>query len=259
VDPDAYSVYRPGGKPRLIPSAVLFLDILGRADERDAEEAQAYLSLTHGAFVRARDWGDSERGANSFKIASWFSDNLVMGMPADLLGPGYAIDLLAMYAALHQLVLSEAGLFARGAITFGPFYADAEFVNGPALNEAHDLEAHVASGPRVILSPSAMAALDGHVQKDELDAYIAVGDDGLPFVDYLRYLSYVTPEIDDEAPVLERLGGHIRDNLVRFADNARVWPKYDWLASYYDARVAKHLRVRPDQEPAQLRLLDPMM
>jgi hypothetical protein len=254
---DAYGLYRLDGAPKLVPSAVLFLDILGTATRRTGAEAQTYLTLTHDAFAEARDWGDSRPGANEFKVVSWFSDNLVMGMPlAGFLTPGNVVDMLAMYAAMHQLTLSNAGLFARGAITFGPFYADAEFVHGPALNEAYDLESRAANGPRVILSPAAMRALADYPEKNELDTYVAAGDDGVPFVDYLRYLSYVTLEGAEEA-ALTRHRDHIRNNMKRFEANTRLLQKYAWLASYHDARVPRELRVRPDAPAPHFRLLDP--
>ena len=66
---DAYATYRPGSVPKLVPSAVLFLDILGTATSRTEEEAQAYLRQTHAAFARARELGDSRPGATELTVA----------------------------------------------------------------------------------------------------------------------------------------------------------------------------------------------
>jgi hypothetical protein len=182
---------------------------------------------------------------------------LVMGMPlAGALSPGNVVDMLAMYAAMHQLVLCGSGLFARGAITFGLFYADAEFVNGPALIEAYNLESGAAGGPRVVLSPEAMGALVEHVPKGDLETYVTAGDDGVPFVDYLRYLSYVTFE-GDEQQALEQHRDHIRDNLRRFDTNVRLRQKYAWLASYHDARAPSEVRVWPANPVRRFEVLDP--
>lgn len=254
---NAYETYKPGGVPTLVPSAVLFLDILGTATFRDEDEAQAYLRQTHDAFAQARERGDSRRGASEITVATWFSDNLVMSMPlAGLLEPGHVVDFLAMYAAFHQLVLGQAGLFARGAITFGLFYADEEFVNGPALNEAYTLESQAANYPRVILAPAAMHALIEAEDREGLDPQICAGDDGVPFVDYLRYITYTTPDqgIGDE---LERHRDQIREHLDRYAGNVRIEQKYSWLASYHDARAPSDLRVRPGEQAADFRILDP--
>lgn len=256
---DAYATYKPGGVPTLVPSAVLFLDILGTATARTEEEAQAYLRRTHAAFARARDLGDSQPGANELTVAAWFSDNLVMAMPLEGgLEPGHVVDYLAMYAAFHQLVLGQEGLFARGAITFGLFYADPEFVHGPALNEAYALESGAASYPRVILSPGAMNALDETRDRSNLDGQLCAGDDGIAFVDYLRYIQYMTPEagIGDD---LARHRDAIRTLLGRHQRNVRVAQKYGWLATYHDARVASELRVQSERPAARFRFLDPGM
>jgi hypothetical protein len=256
---DAYKTYKPGGVPTLIPSAVLFLDILGTATFRDDDEAQAYLRQTHNAFAQAREQGDSQRGASEITVATWFSDNLVMAMPtAGLLEPGHVVDHLAMYAAFHQFVLSQAGLFSRGAITFGLFYADEEFVNGPALNEAYKLESQAANYPRVIFSPKAIDALKETKDRDGLDGQICAGDDLVPFVDYLRYIPYMTPEecIGDD---LARHRDQIRAHLERYRGNVRIEEKYAWVASYHDARAPKDLRVRPNDSVSHFQMLDPSM
>ena len=256
---DAYATYKPGGVPTLVPSAVLFLDILGTATSRTEEEAQAYLRQTHAAFARARELGDSRPGATDLTVAAWFSDNLVMAMPLDGgLEPGHVVDYLAMYAAFHQLVLGQEEMFARGAITFGLFYADPEFVHGPALNEAHALESRAANYPRVILSPRAMSALDETRDRSNLDSQLCAGDDGIAFVDYLRYVPYITPEagIGDD---LARHRDAIRRQLERHRGDLRVAQKYDWLATYHDARVVGELRVQSERPATRFRFLDPGM
>lgn len=77
---DAYAVYRVGHRPRLVPSAVLFLDVLGTQDPPDGDE-QAHLARTYDAFAQARSWGDSARGATGLTVSTWFTDNLVMACP----------------------------------------------------------------------------------------------------------------------------------------------------------------------------------
>lgn len=256
---DAYATYRPGGVPTLVPSAVLFLDILGTATSRTEEEAQAYLRQTHAAFARARELGDSRPGATELTVAAWFSDNLVMAMPLHGgLEPGHVVDYLAMYAAFHQLVLGQEGMFARGAITFDLFYADPEFVHGPALNEAYALESGAANYPRVVLSPRAMIALGEARDRSNLDSQLCAGDDGIAFVDYLRYVQYMTPEagIGDD---LARHRDAIRRQLEQQRGDLRVRQKYDWLATYHDARVMGELRVQSEGPASRFRFLDPGM
>ena len=182
-----------------------------------------------------------------------------MAMPLDgVLEPGHVVDYLAMHAAFHQLVLGQEGIFARGAITFCLFYADPEFVHGPALNEAYALESGAANYPRVVLSPRAMIALGEARDRSNLDAQLCAGDDGIAFVDYLRYVQYMTPEggIGDD---LVRHRDAIRRQLERHRGDLRVAQKYDWLATYHDARVAGELRVQSEGPAARFRFLDPGM
>lgn len=237
---DAYAHYQVDDEPTLVPSAVLFLDVLGTDTCRSAEEAQAYLSVTHTAFERARSWGESKHGASDLSVAAWFSDNLAMAVPVPHtggLGPADAISMLVTYAALHQLSLADHCLFARGAITFGSFYADTEFVHGPALNTAYRLESKRAVYPRVILDEPAMRALNGRYgPQDGYESRLLVGHDGLPFVDYLSYLEYMTLEPDHE-PNAAR--DH-RDRICHELDAAHppsVHEKYVWSASYHDYRA----------------------
>lgn len=256
---DAFATYKIDGLPTLAPSAVLFLDILGTAQHREPDEAQDQLRRTHAAFALARDWGESQPGADELRVSSWFSDNLAMAMPlAGLLEPGHAVSTLAMYAAFHQIALSGSGLFARGAITFGPFYADEFFVHGPALNQAYELESKAAVYPRVILSPEASQALDAVRGDDLAQTSLAAGDDGVPFVDYLRYPSYVLPEPHDGDAVAEH-GRQITEALNASRGNVRIEQKYAWLASYHDSRVSAELRIRPDAPRAHFRVVDPDM
>ncbi len=239
---DAYAIFQVEGVPTLVPSAVLFLDLLGTAQRREPTEAQDHLRRTHTAFALARDWGESQPGADDLKLSSWFSDNLAMAMPlVGLLRPGHAISTLAMYAAFHQIALSDAGLFARGAITFGPFYADEYFVHGPALNQAYELESKAAVYPRVILSPEASHELAAVRSDDLAHTYLAAGDDGVPFVDYLRYASYLLPEpLDGDA--VAKHGKQVAAALQAARGNMRVEQKYAWLASYHDSRVSATMR-----------------
>lgn len=239
---DAYAQYQIDGKPTLVPSAVLFLDVLGTGARRSDEDAQDYLSVTHKAFEQARSWGESQHGASDLSVAAWFSDNLAMAVPIPATGglvPADGISMLVTYAAMHQLSLIDHGLFARGAITFGMFYADRDFVNGPALNAAYRLESS-STYPRVILDEQAMRALkvsDG--LRDGYESRLLVGNDELPFVDYLSYLEYMTLEPCHEPDAARSHRDRVRHELD--ADHPDdVHEKYVWIASYHDYRAGKY-------------------
>jgi hypothetical protein len=276
---DAYSVYQAADRPRLVPSAVLFLDVLGTRDPPGGDE-QAHLERTYDAFGRAQSWGDSARGATALTVATWFTDNLVMACPIPALldeedddpepearvddGTAYpvtvativadAVSLLVMYAALHQLALADAGLFARGAITLGSFYADAEFAHGRALNTAYNLESKCGIYPRVILDPKAARAL-AHPDSANGETRVTRGDDGVVFVDYLQYIDYFTHTEEQHVGVLRDHRDKVAQNLANAGHEMRLAQKYGWLASYHDDRAAAGMQVIEDRPKRRFPLL----
>jgi hypothetical protein len=86
----------------------------------------------------------------------------------------------------------QRGLLIRGAITKGPLHHDGDFVFGPALNEAAELE-KVAMYPRVIVTQellvdAGIVKVGGAVVRHELSrrpsSLVARDLDGVYFVDY---------------------------------------------------------------------------
>lgn len=236
---DIYSAYQSPDGPVLVPSAVLLMDVLGTSARRTPEESLRHLRVTQNAFSEAQKVGDSKRGNNGLTIATWFTDNLAMALPVPESGglrAGDAISLLVMYAALHQVTLAEHGLYTRGAITFGPAYADEEFLYGKALVEAHHLESEVAVSPRVILSDKAYDALRNDRVEDENllgEDYLRAGDDSWPFVDFLAYADWVGPDVGSTlTSLVEGLRGALVD-----AHRPKDRTKLRWLAGYFNGRL----------------------
>ncbi len=91
---------------------------------------------------------------NSSRVVTQFSDSVVVSYREKESG-GLASML---YDVLRlQLRLVQRGLLVRGAITMGPLHHDQDFVFGPALNEAAELE-KVAMYPRVIVDRDLLSA-----------------------------------------------------------------------------------------------------
>ena len=173
-------------------SAVLFLDLLGTGASRSESEAQAHLLVTHRALEEARHYGGSERWDQHMSVSDWFSDNLGLAFPMqsglDLVS---IVGLTANAAADHQLSLALNGMFARGAIAYGSFYADADFIAGPALNRAVERE-KLAVWPRVTLDEDSVAlAREGLVKQEGAGSWatwrraLMVDEQGEVFVSYL--------------------------------------------------------------------------
>lgn len=122
------------GLPCLCDAVVVFFDLLGTRGLREGPEATAYLRTVYQAVGRAREASVAIGGPEATGRASrWFSDNLGLGYPmpkADDQTWWLAFTIMEV-AYLHAAFI-EHGLFARGALAVGPFFADGEFIHGPS-------------------------------------------------------------------------------------------------------------------------------
>jgi hypothetical protein len=234
--PARYRPYRAeDGAIRLVQSVVLSLDLLGTRASA-AEEAQRYLDITHEALHRANRW--AEGGKASETIVRWFSDNLALADPLELDDPrSLTFGFHLVTAGWMQVELAMMGLFARGGMALGPFYANETFVYGPALIDAYEAESRTAIYPRVVLTKAAadFARQDlinfGGGDVEVHRKLLAVDRDGVPFLNYLHSV-YDEPE-DLEAMLLNHKA-HITSRLDEHLGDARVHLKYAWLADYHD-------------------------
>jgi hypothetical protein len=244
-EPPVYSLFRGAkGEPELQPSAVLFLDLLGTASPRSEQEAQQHLEITHRALANARRYGGSERTDQHMSVSSWFSDNLGLAFPLQKgLDLPAAVGLTAVAAAAHQLSLALDGMFARGAIAFGSFYADPDFIAGPALNNAVALEKK-AIWPRVILDEeSAELAMYGLLKQEGAGAgatwrsALMVDEEGVAFVNYLDSIELFVEEAERARHALRLHRDAVRQNLDG-RHPAEIHDKYRALATYHDDFLA---------------------
>lgn len=141
------------GEPRLVRSAVLFVDLLGvRALNRSPQVEHHLVALEKAVTRSYRDFLKSD----SPWPAAFFSDTLVLASPVLPAGEDEsAIGGLVVQAAWLQLNLIAEGFFVRGGLSVGKFHIREGLVFGPALVEAADLESTVAVHPRVVLSGEA--------------------------------------------------------------------------------------------------------
>ncbi|MDP3028487.1 MAG: hypothetical protein Q8O04_03155 [Deltaproteobacteria bacterium] len=182
-------------------------------------------------------------------VARVFSDNVVFGVPCQLLVGGLYLEMFDTVLSLiseAQLSLALHGYFVRGAISEGQLFIDAEMVYGPALLEAYDLERIVARHPRVILSNEIQQYVSDQKyarSKDSLfplgSPYLLQDSDGNTYLNYLEHIligagsDYVQWGNVDTHRVLieERLTIHY---------NEPEYEKYLWLAQYHNAFCDDH-------------------
>ncbi len=253
-------LYSVNGQYRLRPSVVTYLDTLGTTvrssaltDELlrgDIQENDEFYRRLHSEF-----W----RGATQRMVT--FSDNVCVAAPAE---DGAFGDLLRDQidaAARFQLNRILAGRAIRGGITFGNIYCDSNYVDGPALIRAHDLEDKLAGNPRVLVEDEAAAFIRrtwvGHKSQWPY-RLVAEDSDGRIFVNYLfasqtglralsdgdasgrtaRGSSWSPPELPNHRAVIAQMLDVMPPGGVR--------DKWGWVARYHNWYVNEFLDGRSD-------------
>lgn len=230
-------------EPRFALCAVLFLDLLGTASVRDSAAMLDRLKRTKRAVEQARELTPTDENGHGLWNATWFSDNLALYYAVS--GPVFdsqALGFLITDVGWLQLAFMSEALVGRGGIAFGDFYADRNFIHGPALDRAVELEKRSAIFPRVVLDDAAFSVAQASLTGEYFSGLQApwrrqllVDDKGIAFVDYLATLN----DYDSEEPA-EWLGDltHHRNFIVRSIEEAshdeHVLAKYLWLAAYHN-------------------------
>lgn len=228
VDRDLYSV---ANVPRLRRSIVCYLDTLGtkvrsksltNADLRqDIEDNDVLQDRLHSSF-----W----RGATQRFVS--FSDNVCVAAPIEA---GHELDIIRDQVdavATFQLAKVLAGRAIRGGITVGDIYCDSNFVDGPALIRAVQLEEKVAKWPRVLIEEDAADVIReqwaGKTRPWPFQL-AAVDADGRLFVNYLRASGpHLVPDI--------RLQNHrdVVTTQLAIDHPEEVAEKWRWIAGYHN-------------------------
>jgi len=259
---DERSIFRgDDGEPALADCAVLFLDLLGTAGPRGDADVLEHLRRTKAAVHRARgDVRDADGGTERLRRATWFSDNLnVFYGATDQAGAVEALDALIRDVSFLQLGFLIEDLVARGAIALDRFYADEEFLYGPALDRAVLLEKTRARYPRVVLDEASIAvarrsSCTRHGGMDTWQSLLCVDNaDGAVFVDYLGALRASPDDLNLWGSILVAHRHLIETGLRRYDGIAGLEEKYRWLAGYHSYFVGRHdSLLRHDKDPAEL-------
>lgn len=253
------------GAPEIKSSVFIFMDILGYQDMNTKldtkEQQQEFLEKLHHALSESRSWIDhpADRAGISallpkdrFQIRA-FTDNIVIGIPihSDAEGElGEAFNKVADF----QLSMTTQGFFVRGAISMGNAYVDEIAVFGPALVEAYKGESSIARDPRVILTPTVVETVRGHLNyygKDphhapQVDALLE-DTDGQWFVNYLDTIMIAE---DYRGPFFEPLLQHkeeVEKKLNEHKNNPPIFNKYAWSAKYHNTFCENNERYFRDE------------
>jgi len=238
-------------QPRLWPSAVLFIDILGvRRLATDGRRVGVHLrELSNALRHSVRDFLDP----GSPWPAAFFSDSLVLAAPiteGDVDGEAALGGLIALTAVL-QWDLTVRGFFLRGGVTVGKVHLREGLLFGPALVDAYDIETQRAVHPRIVLGGPARDAMDeslrsyAHPVAAPHNWELLRDGDGEVFVDYLA-AGILEGTIDPQTD-LEAHRDLIAGRLAQTRRAGRVWEKYKWAAEYHNAvcdRLLKPAKAR---------------
>lgn len=205
-----------------------FIDVLGGAKlfkGQDRTRAESFFDLLREFERRFNRWTSSfPKKRQSAYLVKTFSDNIFVAFP---LGSGSkASDEEIVGLFLNELVqqiqqMVRFGNFpVRGGVSVGSLMFTDQFVFGPALVEAVELEKS-ASFPRVLLSKAVLRYIKSNNPRSHL---ILRDADGLPFLDYLGGYA------DD----IEWHQAYVQEGLAKYANDIRVRQKYEWLASYHN-------------------------
>ena len=238
--------------------AVAFIDVLGFAD----------LVLESDKGKKARDKARNKvsklvsadkfliqfvRKFLTFAETAFFSDSFVLSMQSP---ESRLFNLVRETGYLCRYLLLQ-GFLCRGAITTGSLYHQGQFVAGPALVKAYQLEQSVAVYPRIILDNASIKIWRHNFRlikgqgpaNPQHEALVKRDRDGQHFLDifhdrwpdFLQQTDFV-PSKDvvpmDPAEFLEQAAKQIKAGLAKTRKKPRVRSKYEWLATEHDEHAA---------------------
>lgn len=231
-------------------SIVTFIDILGFRELVNNDQARVQEIgeiLAEFGSISQGEVTDQDHPSGLCR-AIRFSDSVVRVCPID------SHDKLgALHSELLSLVhiqgtLAAKGVFIRGGVTVGSVYCTQDQIFGPGMIRAFDLETNYANYPRIVIDPIVFAeysnepamrgsSRDINRDVDDIDSLITLGDDFLPFVDYLRAMRTELNDQNDYISALETHKLYIVNSAKSFKDLNKAKHKYLWLAGYYNNTI----------------------
>lgn len=217
---------------------VLFLDILGFGDiVVETAKDQGRLHAILDAIDEIKATGDEREFFESQQITQ-FSDSLVVSYEVT--------ERSAIFSVLHviglmQVMLIERGMLARGAVTVGKLLHTSDYLIGPAMVEAYELESRRAKFPRVLVSNNVFASARAnpapHHHPDQEEKYardfVKSDEDGLHFIDYVSWggFSAIVGEPEFYPSYLQKVSEIIQKLIV--SANPSILEKTLWLLRQY--------------------------
>jgi hypothetical protein len=233
------------GHPRLRPSIVGFLDIMGFSQailhSPEQSDAQKLIDRIVAALNDARDFVRRSLASEFATLPrSWgvkfFSDNLVVGYPCDEPGSDVlAARFIIACSQRYQLRMAVNGFFIRGALTEGLLCLTDDIIFGSALLECYHLESNTSIVPRVILAEPLKKLVAGMIE-GSVDSSHGLGTSICRDIDGWWFVNYLEAACERGVVDWELIALHKRSILESLAGVKRhdVLPKYGWACRYHN-------------------------
>lgn len=233
------------GHPRLRPSIVGFLDIMGFSqaiqNARSLDDAQQLVDRIVAALNDARDYvrrslaGDFALLPKDWAV-KFFSDNLVVGFPFG--GTASAVTAARFIIACsqrYQLRMAVNGFFIRGALTEGLLCLTDDIIFGSALLECYHLESKTSIVPRVILAEPLQELVAGALEQTTGPSH-GFGTSICRDIDGWWFVNYLEAAREKEVVDWQLIAAHKQAILASLAGVKRhdVLPKYGWACRYHN-------------------------
>jgi len=218
------------GEAQYHDSLVSYFDILGFRSAIEGCSPQEIQSVL--IRMGSLSYNDKRLRVITRRGVSTFSDHVVRTVMLEGLSEmqqAEAVEVELSQIRLVQANLAGRGWLVRGGITQGPVFIDDEFVFGPALVEAYELEHDMAKWPRIILHEKLRAKLVG-------DEHLALqADDGILMLNYLA----AGDDVVERVRFLELHAQIIKESLAK-ENRKDVAEKLHWLMMFHN-RIASDI------------------
>lgn len=216
---------------------VLFIDILGFREkihccEKDNDQITNIYNVLSIMKRHFKNYKDIRR--------IHFSDSIVISFKAE--DNGAILEIIGSIQSLIKKVVNQEFLL-RGSIAFGDIYHDKDFIYGPAMNKAYDLESKKAIVPRIIiqkdiveLSKEHMPSFFNEGMEEYVYNYISIDLDGNYYIDYFKKGVDTFWEIKNrDKKFMFKLKGIIEKGLQE--NEMYVNIKYQWMKEKFNELI----------------------
>lgn len=178
------------------PRFVCFLDILGFSNfvnSDDENKEPLYLELIQESFTEVQQL--ISMGINNDELLDnieyqTFSDNICISIPYFDNKHDYLsnLNMICAYVRGLQYLMMTKGIFMRGGLTSGSYYADKNIIFSKGLIQAYNLESKKAIYPRTLIDQTIIDKLLNY----DHDSILAMSFDTSIIIDW-EYLAFLNP------------------------------------------------------------------